>query len=56
MEYLTHQKISVSLNRAEVARSWSARGYSCDLVIDPPGREWNDFVHSTNELVGILDG
>lgn len=24
--------------------------------IDPPGREWNDFVHMTNELVTVLDG
>ena len=56
MEYLTHQKFSVPLNRAEVARSWSARGYSCDLFSDPPGREWNDFVHSTNEVVTVVEG
>jgi len=46
----------VPLNREEVARSWSERGYSCDLFVDPPGREWNDFVHSTNELVTVVEG
>lgn len=50
MKYSTHKKFTVSLNRAEVAQSWSRRGYLCDLFIDPSGREWNDFVHSTNEF------
>jgi quercetin dioxygenase-like cupin family protein len=26
------------------------------VFIDPPGREWNDFVHSTNELVTVVEG
>ncbi len=56
MTYITHQIFSFPLNREEVARSWKERGYSCDLFIDPPGREWNDFVHSTNELVTVVEG
>jgi len=56
MQYITPTKFTVPLNREEVARSWSQRGYSCDLFIDPPGREWNDFVHSTNELVTVVEG
>ena len=56
MKYSTHKKFAVPLNREEVAQSWSERGYSCDLFIDPPGREWNDFVHSTNELVTVVEG
>jgi quercetin dioxygenase-like cupin family protein len=31
-------------------------GFSCDLFIDPPGREWRDFVHSMNELVTVVEG
>jgi glyoxylate utilization-related uncharacterized protein len=46
---------AVPLNRALVAQSWSRRGYSCDLFIDP-GPEWNDFVHSTIELVTVVEG
>lgn len=56
MEYVTPKKFAVPLNRVEVFRSWGDRGYSCDLFVDPPGREWNDFVHATNELVTVVEG
>lgn len=56
MSNLTHQKFPVPLDRDQVAQDWSRRGYSCDVFIDPPGREWNDFVHATNELVTVMDG
>ena len=56
MSYLTHQKFSVPLDRDQVAQEWGQRGYSCDLFTDPPGREWNDFVHTTNELVTVMEG
>ena len=39
-----------------VAENWRQRGYSCHLFVDPPGREWNDFVHATNELVTVAEG
>jgi quercetin dioxygenase-like cupin family protein len=39
-----------------VAEDWAARGYSCQLFVDPPGREWNDFIHATNELVTVIEG
>jgi hypothetical protein len=53
MPYLTRQKFPVPLDRDQVARDWRQRGYSCDVFPDPPGREWNDFVHMTNAL-GLL--
>jgi quercetin dioxygenase-like cupin family protein len=56
MQDITRKKFAVPLNREEIAQSWSNRGYSCDLFIDLPGKEWNDFVHSTNELVTVLEG
>ena len=56
MSYLTHQKFSVPLDRDQVAHDWNGRGYSCDLFTDPPGREWNDFIHATNELVTVVEG
>lgn len=56
MQYVTPKKFTVPLNREEVAQSWSQRGYSCDVFIDPPGREWNNFIHSTNELVTVVEG
>ena len=56
MQYITVNKFAVLLNREEISQSWRQRGYSCDLFIDPPGREWNNFVHSTNELVTVVEG
>ncbi|MCP4407087.1 MAG: cupin domain-containing protein [Gammaproteobacteria bacterium] len=44
------------MNRAVVQRDWRDRGYSCELFVDPPGQQWNDFVHTTNELVTVVEG
>jgi quercetin dioxygenase-like cupin family protein len=56
MKYISHKKFSVPINRESVSNSWGRRGYSCDVFVDPPGREWNNFVHSTNELVTVIEG
>lgn len=39
-----------------IARDWEARGFSCDLWIDPPGRSWEGYVHETDELLMVLEG
>jgi len=41
---------------AEVRARWARDGYSCDLWVDPPGQEWRDFVHATDERVCVLEG
>jgi mannose-6-phosphate isomerase-like protein (cupin superfamily) len=56
MEYVTRNKFPAPPDREAVARDWRARGYSCGLFTDPPGREWNDFVHDCNELVTVIEG
>jgi quercetin dioxygenase-like cupin family protein len=45
-----------SINREQVAAAWAKRGFSCDLWIDPPGQQWEDFTHATDELVLVLEG
>jgi len=45
-----------SVNQTEVRQRWAARGFSCDLWVDPPGRVWNDFVHDSDELVMLVEG
>jgi len=40
----------------DVSTDWAARGFSCDLWVDPPGRCWEDFVHNIDELVLVLEG
>lgn len=49
-------KFRTPIDRAIVAEDWRARGFSCDLFTDPPGREWLGFTHDTNELVTVLSG
>ena len=56
MNTVTPGKFEAPIDRAAVAREWAARGYSCRLFVDPPGREWNDFMHATDELVTVIDG
>lgn len=42
--------------RQRITRDWAARGFSCELWIDPPGERWEDFVHARDELVMVLEG
>jgi phosphoglycolate phosphatase len=53
---LARGRFPLPLDRGAVARDWRARGYSCELFVDPPGREWNGFVHPVNELVAVVEG
>ena len=45
-----------TVNQQDVSQEWAARGFSCRLWVDPPGQRWEDFVHSTDELVVVLEG
>lgn len=44
------------ISRDQVQQEWAARGFSCDLWVDPPETVWSDFVHDADELVLLLDG
>lgn len=39
-----------------IAAHWAALGFSCDLWIDPPGQQWEDFHHDVDEVVLVVDG
>jgi mannose-6-phosphate isomerase-like protein (cupin superfamily) len=43
-------------NRTEIEKSWHSRGFSCDLWVDPPGQVWEDYVHSVDELLMVVEG
>ena len=43
-------------NQKDVSKDWTARGFSCELWIDPPGQRWEDFVHAADELVIVVEG
>ncbi|MEE9544085.1 MAG: cupin domain-containing protein [Rhodospirillales bacterium] len=55
-ELVIRKKFPCPVDAVVVAADWRARGYSCDLFIDPPGRQWIDFVHATDELVSVAEG
>jgi len=40
----------------KVRGDWAARGFTCGLWVDPPGRVWADFIHDTDELVMVVEG
>ncbi len=41
---------------SKVRSDWRARGFSCDLWIDPPGQVWKDYTHATDELLMVVEG
>ena len=45
-----------NLDRTKITKEWQARGFSCGLWVDPPGQVWEDYVHSTDELLMIMEG
>lgn len=56
MDNVTRSKFSQPVEKASVEKDWKKKGYSCSWFIDPPGQQWNNFVHSTNEMVTVVDG
>lgn len=43
-------------NRSAIEQDWSARGFSCDPWVDPPGQCWEGYVHGVDELVMVMEG
>ncbi|WP_455245250.1 cupin domain-containing protein [Petrachloros mirabilis] len=35
---------------------WHSRGFSCDIWTDSPGQVWEDYRHTVDELVMVLEG
>ena len=39
-----------------IAAHWAAQGFSCDLWVDPPGQQWEDFLHEVDDVVLVVEG
>jgi mannose-6-phosphate isomerase-like protein (cupin superfamily) len=39
-----------------VRRDWAGEGFSFGVFRDPPGQEWNDVVHDSDEYVLVAEG
>ena len=53
---LQRGKFATPIDADLVAADWRQRGYSCNLFVDPPGQQWLDFIHGTNELGTVVEG
>ncbi len=45
-----------TIDRSAVRDAWRARGFTCDLWVDPPGQIWADFVHDVDEVLLVVSG
>lgn len=48
--------LSVMVDLSSVKADWRSRGFGCDIWTDPPGQTWEDYRHSVDEVVMILEG
>ena len=53
---LIKRKFRMPFDSAQVAWDWKTRGFSCAIFTDPPGREWNGFLHDSDQLVTVFEG
>ncbi len=53
---LCHSTAAGLMDRKKVQQLWHSRGFSCDLWVDPPGQVWEDYVHSVDELLMVVEG
>ncbi len=44
------------IDRKQIAKDWKARGFSCGVWVDPPGQVWEDYVHTSDELLMLMEG
>jgi len=55
-EALQSKAYAVPVDHEGVRRAWAGEGFSFGVFRDPPGQEWNDFVHDTDEYVLVAEG
>ncbi len=44
------------MNKKELSRKWSEKGFSCESWVDPPGQTWENYVHDVDEVVYVEEG
>lgn len=47
---------SVPVDFSSVEDDWRSEGFSFGVFHDPPGQEWNDFTHQSDEYVLVAEG
>ena len=44
------------VDKKQIKINWNDRNYSCDMFVDFPEQCWEDFTHSVDELVMVIEG
>ena len=47
---------SVPVDFPAVKADWQCEGFSFGIFRDPPGQEWNNFTHQSDEYVLVAEG
>lgn len=55
-KFLKKGAFSHPVDPSVVRKNWKERGYSFVVNTDPPGHEWNSFVHASDELLTVVSG
>jgi len=53
---LQSRAYSAPIDRERVRRDWADEGFSFGVFRDPPGQEWNGFMHDSDEYVLVAEG
>jgi|SRR6185369_1574396 len=49
-------KTSVMVDLDSVRSNWRSRGFGCDVWTDRPGQTWENYTHTVDEVVMVLEG
>ncbi len=46
----------ITVEFEEIRKNLKRRGFVCGIWQDPPQQEWNDFIHSEDEIIVLISG
>ena len=55
-EYVVRHKFRQPVDHGEVSRAWSEQGCNCVTRADPPGQDWRDVAHGSDEVLVVIEG
>jgi cupin 2 domain-containing protein len=47
---------SLPVDFSKIEADWRHQGFSFGIFNDPPGQQWNDFTHQSDEYVLVAEG
>ena len=53
---MQEEHFKTGIQKETIAPQWAARGFSCEMWVDPPGQVWADRVHESDQLIMPVTG